>query len=596
MKFSLSLLSLVSVAVPASGTSRPFGFGVDSLRSQQHSFHKNVFGFDVASTSSSSAYNKRRAGADGRHLVGGTNSSQCCVEGEVEYCEPVKSLYYKGVVDNFATAENQVEWEGKQRYWINEELWGGPGYPIFVFIGGEWEESCGSLMSGSMFMYDLATEHSGLLVDVEHRFYGDSYPFNDTTLESLQYLTSDQALADLARLLEQVKETYNAAGSQVITIGGSYSGNLAAWFRLKYPSTTSGSIASSAPVMAELNFEEYMEVVSRSIDYYGGASCNSAFRAAAETVMSKTYVELASDFKACAGTLSTSQDFATLLSNLMGGVQGVVQYNNPASWGITQMCGVMLNSTDPYAQFVALNTGHLWPDPDATCMDVSWASMTAMLADTTALDSASRQWTYQTCNQYGYYQTADSPNQPFSSWTPMNVQFYTDTCAAIFDGWTALPEIDDTNRNYGATAIAGTNIIFPTGTIDPWHVLGVVNTTVLPQPTEQSLLIVGTSHCADLHAPSDTDLPSMTAARAVISSFVTATLAGAAPAPAPTAGGGGGDDDKAVIGLAVALGLMTLATAFLLFDKYNVTKNTPRSDSKTETFLPQAMEKKSNFV
>jgi hypothetical protein len=55
-----------------------------------------------------------------------------------------------------------------QRYWINEELWGesrmpnffvfahlitlplffltgGPGFPIFVFIGGEWEEDCTTL-------------------------------------------------------------------------------------------------------------------------------------------------------------------------------------------------------------------------------------------------------------------------------------------------------------------------------------------------------------------------------------------------------------------------------------------------------------------
>lgn len=51
-----------------------------------------------------------------------------------------------------------------------------------------------------------------------------------------------------------MKADLNSDVSKVITIGGSYPGNLAAWFRLKYPSVTTGSIASSAPVTAKTNF------------------------------------------------------------------------------------------------------------------------------------------------------------------------------------------------------------------------------------------------------------------------------------------------------------------------------------------------------
>ena len=46
----------------------------------------------------------------------------------------------------------------------------------------------------------------------------------------------------------------------ILSTGGSYPGNLAAWFRLKYPSVTHASIASSAPLHAQTNFPEYMEV------------------------------------------------------------------------------------------------------------------------------------------------------------------------------------------------------------------------------------------------------------------------------------------------------------------------------------------------
>ena len=58
--------------------------------------------------------------------------------------------------------------------------------------------------------------------------------------------------------------------TQVITVGGSYSGNLAAWFKVKYPHLSDGSVASSAPVTAQTNFTGYMDVVADSLVYFSG--------------------------------------------------------------------------------------------------------------------------------------------------------------------------------------------------------------------------------------------------------------------------------------------------------------------------------------
>jgi pimeloyl-ACP methyl ester carboxylesterase len=178
-------------------------------------------------------------------------------------------IFEDAVIDNFAPVQEQKLWKGAnegQRYWINKQFWKGDGYPIFVFLGGvqtlirydcsevlsgEGAESC-SRLGSRMYLYSMAEEYSALLVDIEHRFYGESWPTVDMDNEHLRYLSSEQALADAARLISYLKDTLPARSSKVVTVGGSYPGNLAAWFRLKYPHITVGSIASSAPVLAQV--------------------------------------------------------------------------------------------------------------------------------------------------------------------------------------------------------------------------------------------------------------------------------------------------------------------------------------------------------
>ena len=109
------------------------------------------------------------------------------------------------------------------------------------------------------------------MLDVEHRFYGLSYPTTDMSLENLEYLSAEQGLADLARIIAFVKQLKNTESSKVITFGGSYTGNLAAWFKAIYPHLSDGSISSSGPLVAETNFSAYMDVVNDAMVYYSGS-------------------------------------------------------------------------------------------------------------------------------------------------------------------------------------------------------------------------------------------------------------------------------------------------------------------------------------
>ena len=62
-------------------------------------------------------------------------------------------------------------------------------------------------------------------------------------LEHVGYLSSEQALADFAVLIDHIKSTMpGASTSPVVAFGGSYGGMLAAWLRMKYPHSVIGSV------------------------------------------------------------------------------------------------------------------------------------------------------------------------------------------------------------------------------------------------------------------------------------------------------------------------------------------------------------------
>lgn len=64
------------------------------------------------------------------------------------------------------------------------------------------------------------------------------FTYSDTSNESLRFLSTEQALADVAHFVTHITSedvTPGASNSSVIVIGGHYSASLAVWFRQKYP-------------------------------------------------------------------------------------------------------------------------------------------------------------------------------------------------------------------------------------------------------------------------------------------------------------------------------------------------------------------------
>lgn len=95
----------------------------------------------------------------------------------------------------------------------------------------------------------------------------------DLSTDNLGFLSSEQALADLAYFIAETNTKHNFSIGSIkwIAFGGSYPGSLAAWLRLKYPHLVHGAISSSGPLLAKSDFNEYYDVVTDSLRTYSNA-------------------------------------------------------------------------------------------------------------------------------------------------------------------------------------------------------------------------------------------------------------------------------------------------------------------------------------
>ena len=132
------------------------------------------------------------------------------------------TAFYNQTLDHFTFTTDE---KFPQKYLMNDTWWV-PGGPIFFYTGNEGVIEAFAENSG--FMWDIAPEFNALLIFAEHRYYGESLPFNGNFSKDphkLGYLSSEEALADFAELISFIKATLpNAYKSPVIAFGGSYGG------------------------------------------------------------------------------------------------------------------------------------------------------------------------------------------------------------------------------------------------------------------------------------------------------------------------------------------------------------------------------------
>ena len=140
----------------------------------------------------------------------------------------------------------------KQRVCIYDGYVDGDGGPIFFYPGNE--AAVDLYVNNTGLMWELGKEMGALLVFAEHRYFGQSSPKLTGMSGCLKYLTSEEAMADFAKIVWNLTRvatedgSHVASPSKVVAFGGSYGALLSATMRLKYPHLISAAIASSMVV------------------------------------------------------------------------------------------------------------------------------------------------------------------------------------------------------------------------------------------------------------------------------------------------------------------------------------------------------------
>lgn len=420
-----------------------------------------------------------------------------------------ETRYFEQPLDHFSFADLPTF---HQRYLINDDHWVGPSQlgPIFLYCGNEGDIEWFADNTG--FVWELAPRFGAMVIFPEHRYYGKSMPYGSgdeayKNATTLSHLTAEQALADFAVLITDLKKKLSAEACPVVLFGGSYGGMLAAWMRLKYPHIAIGALASSAPV---LQFEDivppetFYDIVSNSFRRES-TSCFNTIKESWDVLVSEGLkndglLQLTKTFHFCQ-KLENTDDLSNWLESAYSYL-AMVNYPYPANFmmplpgnPIKEVCRKIDDCPDGTSVLDRIFEGvsvYYNYTGDVDCFQLD--------DDPHGLDG----WDWQACTEMVMPMSSSRDTSMFSAYD-FNYTSFQEECWKEFR---VKPRPKWITTEFGghdfktALKMFGSNIIFSNGLLDPWSggsVLEDVSETIVALVTEKG------AHHLDLRAATAED-------------------------------------------------------------------------------------------
>ena len=336
----------------------------------------------------------------------------------------------------------------------------------------------------------LSDEMDARVLTLEHRYYGESQPREDWSYDNLQWLTGEQALADLAHFIAEI-----VPDERVFIIGGSYPGALSSWFRAKYPHIALGALSSSGVVEAILDFQAFDEVIFEALGK-SGEQCPQDVHKLMEWVDTEFKEGRGEAVKDPFGALGMPDtDFHFFLADI---IVMEVQYGKR-----TKFCAELRQHTDDELTFLGwLNTLNV----KYTDYDSRELVQTPMNEETMF-----RQWTYQFCTQFAYFQTPGSVTAMRSQ--NLTVSDWLGYCESVLQHRLS-PKVDHWNLRFAGKHSLATKVIYTNGAEDPWRGASILpGESVADDVLTIDIKCADCSHCVDLGVPAEDDPAELTQAR-----------------------------------------------------------------------------------
>ena len=362
-------------------------------------------------------------------------------------------------------------------------------------------------------MWDIAKEFKAMLIFGEHRYYGQSLPYGNESFKDpskLQYLTSEQALADFAVFIDYMrKDMPHGDKVPVIAFGGSYGGMLAAWFRMKYPNVVQGSLAASAPIWQFTDLVDcgaFLQTVTKTFRHHSPPCADNIFQSWG--VINNT------------GSTDSGRKMLSSTFKLCQPLQSLEDVSDFKAW--IQETWIYLSMVDyPYASNF-LEPLPAWPVKEA-CKFLSMPNMSDKdmlhglyqavnlyynytgktpclnLSSEATPDLGTMGWDYQACTEMVMPTCSNGKDDMFEP-APWDFDAYSKSCQKQ---WSVTPRPRWPITQYGGKNITtATNIIFSNGLLDPWSSGGVTKTLA---PSLPSIIIPDGAHHLDLRSSNKND-------------------------------------------------------------------------------------------
>lgn len=390
-----------------------------------------------------------------------------------------------------------------QRYYVNDTFYDPKVGLCFIEFGGEGPLN--GPPKGNIAV--LAQQYSALLVSLEHRFYGKSVPNNSFSVDNLKYLTVNQALDDMKNFMDFLTTQYavnGAAPLQYFVIGGSYSGALSAWFKIKYPTAAVGALSSSGVVNAILEFTTFDEQNAIS----AGPACAASIRAITAAFDAEFAAGNGAAMKALFNAPAIGDDdFAYMYAD---SATMMIQYGNKAV-----LCDNIPSPTSTNAVLTAWFanlTNTFWgADFGSNC----FYDTNCLRDDPSQWQPTSRAWRWQKCYELAYFQIAPATGSLRSQ--RLTLSYALNQCQAIFGIPNMMPSVTAINNQFGGPTPAETDVFYSNGSDDPWQ-RAAVNGTLSDTQPEVTAVCDGCGHCGDLETYANS--PAVIAQREAFGTYV----------------------------------------------------------------------------